>query len=63
MGFKLEYLEDGTVKGILDLKEEIFEARCRELESPREVPEAEKQKAPVSKENKDAKQEAETAPT
>jgi acetyltransferase len=63
MGFKLEYLDDGTVKGILDLKEEIFEARCRELESLQEVPEAEKQKAPVSKENKEAKQEAEATPT
>jgi acetyltransferase len=63
MGFKLEYLEDGTVKGILDLKEEIFEARCRELESLQKVPEAEKQKAPVSKENKEAKQEAEAALT
>ena len=36
MGFKLEYLSDGTVKGILDLKEEIFEARCRELANQRE---------------------------
>jgi acetyltransferase len=62
MGFKLEYFDDGTVKGILDLKEEIFEARCRELESLRETPEAEKQKASVSKENKEAKQEAETTP-
>jgi acetyltransferase len=63
MGFKLEYLDDGTVKGILDLKEEIFEARCPELESLKEIPEAEKQKASVSKENKEAKQEAEAAPT
>ena len=57
MGFKLEYLEDGTVKGTLYLREEIFEARCRELESLRETPEAGKQKASVSKE-----QEAETTP-
>ena len=63
MGFKLEYLDDGTVKGILDLKEEIFEASYPELESLQKVPEAEKQKAPVSKENKEAKQEAEAALT
>jgi hypothetical protein len=33
MGFKLEYLDDGTVKGILDLKEELLEARCPELKN------------------------------
>jgi RimJ/RimL family protein N-acetyltransferase len=63
MGFKLEYLDDGTVKGILDLKEELLEAQCLELKSLQEVPEAEKQKTPVSEENKEVKQEAEAAPT
>jgi len=28
MSFKLEYLDDGTVKGILDLKEEILKIEC-----------------------------------
>jgi acetyltransferase len=64
MGFKLEYLSDGTVKGILDLKEEILEARCPELKSLQEIPEAEKQETPVSEENKEtARQEPETTPT
>jgi acetyltransferase len=58
MGFKLEYLEDGTVKGILDLKEE---ARCPELKNTQGIAAAEKQETSVSKENKEAKQEA--APT
>jgi len=59
MGFKLEYLSDGTVRGILDLKEEVLEARCRERENQQETSEAEKQKTSTSKE--EAKQEAKTA--
>jgi acetyltransferase len=61
MGFKLEYLSDGTAKGILDLKEEVFEARCRELANEREDSEAEKQKTPASKEKEESKQDAKTA--
>jgi RimJ/RimL family protein N-acetyltransferase len=30
MGFKLEYLTDGTVKGVLDLREEVLSAKCPE---------------------------------
>jgi acetyltransferase len=30
MGFKLEYLTDGTVKGTLDLKEEMLSKKCPE---------------------------------
>ena len=63
MGFKLEYLGDGTVKGILDLKEELLEVQCPELKRLQEIPEAEKQKAPASVENKEVKHEAEAAPT
>jgi acetyltransferase len=33
MGFKLEYLDDGTAKGILDLKEELSEASSPELKN------------------------------
>jgi acetyltransferase len=56
MGFKIEYLSDGTAKGVLDLKEEVFEARCRELENQREDSAEEKQKTSASKESKqDAK--------
>ena len=28
MGFNIEYLSDGTVKGILDLKDEDMDSRC-----------------------------------
>jgi acetyltransferase len=56
MGFKFEYLSDGTVKGLLDLKEEILEDRCSKLESPQETLEAEKQKTSASKEKEEAKQ-------
>jgi acetyltransferase len=59
MGFKLEYLDDGTVKGILDLKEE---ARCPELKNTKGLASAEKHETSVSEENKEAKQEAEAAP-
>jgi acetyltransferase len=61
MGFKLEYLSDGTVKGVLDLKEEVFEARCPKLESQQEASEAEKQKTPVSKEKEETKQKVNAA--
>jgi acetyltransferase len=60
MGFKLEYLEDGTVKGILDLKEE---ARCLEPKNTEGIAAAEKEETSALKENKGAKQEAEAAPT
>ena len=33
MGFSLEYLSDGTVKGMLSLKEDPIDARCLDLES------------------------------
>jgi acetyltransferase len=39
MGFKLGYLEDGTVKGVLDLKEEEFSTKCPQpvVEPPSET--------------------------
>jgi acetyltransferase len=48
MGFKLEYLDDGTVKGILDLKEELLEGRCPELKKA--------EGNSVSEENKETKE-------
>jgi len=42
MGFNLEYLNDNTVKGTLDLGEEIFEERCPELKALKEIPEMKK---------------------
>jgi acetyltransferase len=44
MGFKLEYLSDGTVKGTLDLKEEMPSEKCPEPKSPEQPPEADKKK-------------------
>jgi hypothetical protein len=62
MGFKLEYLKDCTVKGVLDLKEEIF-AKCPEPKSPQPTHKPEKQETLISeKTKKTAKPEAETAP-
>jgi hypothetical protein len=34
MGFKLEYLSDGTVKGLLNLKEESMNVPCPTPASP-----------------------------
>jgi acetyltransferase len=61
MGFKLEYLDDGTVKGVLNLKEEVFSAKCPEpgTESPAE----EQKKEAVSPEKEeDSEAEAEVNP-
>jgi ribosomal protein S18 acetylase RimI-like enzyme len=60
MGFNLEYLSDGTVKGMLDLKEEVLESRCPERESLMEVPEAEPKES-FKEENEKGKQQPETA--
>jgi acetyltransferase len=62
MGFNLEYLSDGTVKGVLDLREEIFEDRVLRLKSEQEeFSDLEKPKAPLSKGNDETKQETEAA--
>jgi acetyltransferase len=62
MGFKLEYLNDGTVRGNLDLKEEIPKTECPELKKLQEIPETEMQEAPVSEKSKEtAKPKAEIA--
>ena len=60
MGFKLEYLSDGTVKGVLDLKEEMRSAKCPEPASSKQPPEVDKEKT-LDKEKlkKDAHPEAE----
>jgi len=63
MGFALEYLSNGTVKGVLDLSEEVFEDRCLRLKKIIEIPEAEvKQKPAVSEKVKEAKKEVEATP-
>jgi acetyltransferase len=60
MGFNLEYLSDGTVKGTLDLRAEIFEERCLRLKTELDdSANLEKPEASVSKENGEAKKEKE----
>jgi hypothetical protein len=43
MGFTIDYLEDGTIKAALNLKEEDIDIRCTRIEKPVEktvIPEA-----------------------
>jgi acetyltransferase len=64
MGFDLEYLNDGTVKGVLNLKEEILADRCPELKSlSLTIPEEEKQDHSLSKEEQKPKQKTEVVST
>ena len=48
MGFKLNYLKDGTIKGTLDLKEEMAKEQCSQPEKPEPPPEANKKKTLTS---------------
>jgi acetyltransferase len=60
MGFSLEYLSDGTVKGTLDLRAEIFEERCLRLKNELdESANLEKPEAALSKGDGEAKKEKE----
>jgi len=60
MGFKLDYLSDGTIKGTLDLKEETPSEKCPEPEKPEPPPEAKKKETLTSeKPEKAAKEEME----
>jgi hypothetical protein len=62
MGFSLEYLSDDTVKGVLDLKEEILEDRCpRTKLEHEEFSDMEKPEVPAAKGNAEPKQETEAA--
>jgi acetyltransferase len=54
MGFKLEYLSDGTVKGILNLKEEVLSDKCPESRT--------KTASEAEKEEKDSEPETEVNP-
>ena len=54
MGIKLEYSDGGTVKGVLDLREEGLYATCLKLENLQEISETEKQ-VPLSGKNEGAK--------
>jgi hypothetical protein len=57
MGFNIEYLSDGTVKGVLDLKDEDVDIRCLKPKISLEVTTEEQQKMTASKENKSNMQE------
>jgi len=65
MGFQLEYLDDGTVKGVLNLREEIVNAECPPIEPKnlQAAPEPEKNESPAQEKGEEqAKPEAEIAP-
>jgi acetyltransferase len=53
MGFKIKYLEDGTVKGTLNLKEEELAVPCAE---PKGTKEPQTQTKPTQKEHKEPKE-------
>ena len=64
MGFSIEYLTDGTVKGTLNLKEEDIDFRCAQTklpEPPQIKVETPKQEIPVSEGKKIVKKSQETA--
>ena len=50
MGFKLDYLSDGTVRGTLDLREEMPTEKCAEPENQEQPPEADKKNMLTQKE-------------
>ena len=59
MGFCLEYLKDGTVKGTLDLREETLETCHPELSAIREIPDTTNREACVKEGKRPMKKEAE----
>ena len=59
MGFCLEYLKDGTVKGTLDLREETLETCHPELSALREIPDTTNGEACVKEEKRPMKEETE----
>ena len=64
MGFNLEYLSDGTVKGILDLKNEDVDVRCRLRPNISQKVVAEEQQInQASEEKRDIQKQPEVAPS
>ena len=60
MGFRLEYLKDGTVKGVLDLREEMPEEACLQTKKEQEeLPDVGKQEPSENREKMDEKQQTE----
>jgi acetyltransferase len=69
MGFSLEYLSDGTVKGLLDLKNEDVDIRCvrqqkqaEPVKEKKSVPQPPVQEAPVSADKPVVHKQAEKTP-
>jgi hypothetical protein len=62
MGFKLEYLSDGTVKGTLDLKDEMPSEKCPEPKRPEPTVEADKKDKVTSEKEKTEKDTLEMTP-
>jgi len=62
MGFNLEYLADGTVKGILDLKEEILKIECPPPKATQEAPKTALQKEVLAKCEEMSPEESEATP-
>ena len=68
MGFDIEYLSDGTVKGVLSLKDEIPDQRClmpnKQFETQSEIAKTtEQQETAAPKENKEPERAPEVAST
>jgi len=62
MGFSLEYLKDGTVKGMLDLRDEMPEEACLHMKVEQgELPKVEKIEQSKPEERVEAKQQTEAA--
>jgi len=57
MGFNLEYLSDGTVKGVLDLKNEDADVQCLRPQISQKAAAEEQQMTQVPEENKSEVQE------
>ncbi len=58
MGFTIEYLSDGTVKGVLDLKAEDLDDKCHTQPKPQDKSEEKVQEKILTKKEETPKQEA-----
>jgi hypothetical protein len=63
MGFKIEYLSDGTVKGELNLKDEDIDLRCLTKNEPEPVQEKKQSKTEAKAIIQDKKLSQEAAST
>jgi acetyltransferase len=61
MGFKIDYLNDGTVKATLNLKDEDLDLRCTLPEPPQKKQEKQQKEASVSESKKNVRETQEAA--